>query len=215
MLWSQTHIPTRREPPTGATAASHQLLVRAGLLRAQSPAMIEFLPLGLRVLGKLEEIAREALAALDATEIQVPRSASEMDLAEFVAAAVPSFDVSPNPRFLFRNKVHENSTASFFRPLKSPRCEVYAVRRHEQGPGSDRELRSAFEQVFARLGIRVIAADADSQAFVVLSDAGDDLLLRSDRGDYAATPDRARRAHALGHSAKTRPASWKRSTPPD
>ena len=197
MLWSQTLIRTLRDTPAGVTVASHQLLVRSGLLREQSPGVIEFLPLGLRVLSKLETMARDTLAAVGATEIRMPQQVSEMDAAEFVAAAVQSFEVLPNRRYLFRNRLRGDPKPSFFRPRESLYCESYFIRRHKEAPGTDQGLRGAIEQVFSRLGIPVVLADADTGwqipaiAFVVPCDQGDDRLLRSDRGQYTATAARA------------------------
>ena len=49
MRWSQTHIPTLREDPADADAASHRLLLRAGFIRQLMAGHYSMLPLGMRV----------------------------------------------------------------------------------------------------------------------------------------------------------------------
>ncbi len=59
--WSQTFIPTLKKSPAGAEAASHKLLVRAGLVRKLSGGLYTFLPMGLRVMQKISQICREEM----------------------------------------------------------------------------------------------------------------------------------------------------------
>ena len=49
MKWSQTLIPTQKETPADAQIVSHQLMLRAGLIRQLTAGVYDFLPLGLRV----------------------------------------------------------------------------------------------------------------------------------------------------------------------
>ena len=56
MRMSRLLIRTLREPPADAEAASHQLLVRAGYIRRLASGVYTFLPLGVRVIHKLERI---------------------------------------------------------------------------------------------------------------------------------------------------------------
>ena len=53
MRWSETLIPTLKEDPTEAVAASHRLMVRAGMFRQVGAGSYTYLPLGLRVLRNL------------------------------------------------------------------------------------------------------------------------------------------------------------------
>ena len=50
MRWSQTLIPTQKENPADAQIVSHQLMLRAGLIRQLTAGAYDFLPLGLRSL---------------------------------------------------------------------------------------------------------------------------------------------------------------------
>jgi prolyl-tRNA synthetase len=72
MLWSQLLIPTLKEVPSDAEILSHQLLVRAGLVRKLTGGLYTFLPLGLRVLRKVENIVREEMNRAGAQEVLMP-----------------------------------------------------------------------------------------------------------------------------------------------
>lgn len=65
-------IPTLREAPTEAEVMSHQLLVRAGLIRQVAAGIYTYLPLGLRVLHKVAQIIRQEMDAAGAQEILMP-----------------------------------------------------------------------------------------------------------------------------------------------
>src|SRR5258707_14069252 len=72
MRWTQTIIPTLKETPAEAEIASHQLLLRAGLIRKLTGGLYTFLPLGLRVLRKVEQIVREEMNRAGALELLMP-----------------------------------------------------------------------------------------------------------------------------------------------
>src|SRR5580692_7123717 len=72
MRWSQAFIPTLKETPAEAEILSHKLLLRAGLVRKLSGGLYIFLPLGLRVLRKVEKIVREEMNRAGALEVLMP-----------------------------------------------------------------------------------------------------------------------------------------------
>ncbi len=61
-----------REDPVDAEVASHKLLVRAGYIRRAAPGVYTWLPLGLKVLRKVENIIREEMDAIGAQEVHFP-----------------------------------------------------------------------------------------------------------------------------------------------
>ncbi|PIJ20153.1 proline--tRNA ligase, partial [Leucobacter sp. OLES1] len=69
---SNYFLKTLREDPADAEVASHKLLVRAGYIRRQSPGVFAWLPLGLRVKGRIEQIVREEMIAAGAHEVHFP-----------------------------------------------------------------------------------------------------------------------------------------------
>ena len=72
MRWSRQMIPTLREIPQEAEIPSHQLMLRAGLIRKLSAGLYSFLPLGFRSLKKVEKIVREEMDRAGALEILMP-----------------------------------------------------------------------------------------------------------------------------------------------
>src|SRR3954464_1331423 len=72
MLYTRALIPTVKEAPADAANASHKLLVRGGYIRKVGAGMYDFLPLGLRVLRKIEAIVREEMNRSGAQEILMP-----------------------------------------------------------------------------------------------------------------------------------------------
>jgi prolyl-tRNA synthetase len=69
---SQLFLPTLREPPADAEAASHRLLVRGGFIRQVGTGLFTFLPLGWRVHQKVVQVIREEMNAIGGQEMLCP-----------------------------------------------------------------------------------------------------------------------------------------------
>lgn len=69
---SSLFVRTLRDDPADAEVISHRLLVRAGYIRRAAPGIYSWLPLGLKVLKKVETIVREEMEAMGAQEVQFP-----------------------------------------------------------------------------------------------------------------------------------------------
>ena len=72
MRWSSAFIPTLRDAPADAEAASHKLLVRGGFIRQLHSGHYSLLPLGLRVHDKVAQIVREEMDAIGGQEFLLP-----------------------------------------------------------------------------------------------------------------------------------------------
>lgn len=72
MRTSQFPLNTVKETPADAEIASHQLMIRAGLIRKLASGLYSWLPLGLRVLRKVEKITREEMEKAGALEVLMP-----------------------------------------------------------------------------------------------------------------------------------------------
>ena len=72
MRYSRTLIPTLKEDPSDAEVVSHKLMVRAGMIRQVARGIYDYLPLGLRVVRKVERIVREEMDRAGAQEILMP-----------------------------------------------------------------------------------------------------------------------------------------------
>ena len=72
MLFSKLLLPTLKEAPQEAEVVSHQLMLRAGMIRKVASGIYTWLPLGLKVLKKIENIVREEMDASGAQEVFMP-----------------------------------------------------------------------------------------------------------------------------------------------
>src|SRR5512145_187738 len=72
MRTSQLLLPTLREDPGEAETVSHRLMLRAGLIRKVAAGIYTYLPLGLRVIRKVEQIVREEMNRAGAQELLLP-----------------------------------------------------------------------------------------------------------------------------------------------
>lgn len=72
MRWSSYFVVTSKEVPKDATAASHQLMLRAGMIRQVTAGVYSYLPLGYRTLRKVTAIIREEMERAGAIEVHLP-----------------------------------------------------------------------------------------------------------------------------------------------
>src|SRR6202171_573400 len=72
MRLSRFFLPILKENPKEAQIVSHQLMLRAGLIRQEAAGIYAWLPLGLKVLKKIEQIVREEMDRAGAIEVLLP-----------------------------------------------------------------------------------------------------------------------------------------------
>lgn len=72
MRWSKSLIPTLKEDPADAEILSHKLMIRAGLIRKLATGSYSYLPLGMRVINKVEAIIRDEMDKAGALEVMLP-----------------------------------------------------------------------------------------------------------------------------------------------
>ena len=72
MRASEFHLNTIKEAPNDAEIASHQLMMRAGMIRKLAGGIYSYMPLGLRVIRKIENIIRQEMQAAGALELLMP-----------------------------------------------------------------------------------------------------------------------------------------------
>ena len=72
MRYSQYFLITTKETPAEAETVSHQLMLRAGMIRKVATGIYNYLPLGLRSIRKMEQIVREEMDRSGAIELHMP-----------------------------------------------------------------------------------------------------------------------------------------------
>lgn len=121
MRWTEAFIPTLREVPQDAEIRSHQLLLRAGFIRKLSSGIYTFLPLGLRVLRKVERVIREEMDRAGGIEVLMPaiqpkelwEAGPRWEAAKQVMFAVTSAGTTPHHHFeLVLGPTHEEVITS-------------------------------------------------------------------------------------------------------
>jgi len=234
MRWSQLHIPTLREDPADADAASHRLLLRAGFIRQLMAGHYSLLPLGMRVRAKIINIIREEINAIGGQEFLLPtmhpaeiwersgrlehidvmfrlkdRKGADMvlgvtheEIFTTLAAELASYRELPQFWYQFQTKFRDEARAKsgLLRVREFTMKDSYSFDLEEAGLDKSFDAhRSAYERIFARLGIPAIAAEAsngtmggkDSLEFMCPSEAGEDLVATCPTCDYAANLERA------------------------
>ena len=71
MKLSKYFLPTLKENPIYAKVPSHQLMIRAGMIRQTASGIYSWLPLGLKVLRNIENIIRIEMAKIDVLEVSM------------------------------------------------------------------------------------------------------------------------------------------------
>ena len=228
MRLSTAFIPTVKETPAEATIPSHQLMIRAGLIRSLSAGVYSFLPLGYRVMKKVVRIIQEEMDRIGAQELHLP-ALSPLELWESTgrvkAFGDTLFHLKNRPLVLA--PTHEevicwlakNHIASYrdlpqmwyqiqtkFRNEPRPRSGVlrgrqflmkdsYSLDATEGGLDQSYQLHAeAYRRIFSRCGLRFVVVGASSgamggsgsQEFMMESPSGEDVIVVSEDGGYAA-----------------------------
>jgi len=240
MRWSQLHIPTLREDPADADAASHRLLLRAGFIRQLTAGHYSLLPLGIRVRAKVMAVIREEMNAIGAQEFLLPsmqpasiweksgrlevmgdemfrlkdRRGTAMvlgmtheEIFATLATELSSYRELPQFWYQFQTKFRDEPRpkSGLIRVREFTMKDSYSFDIDEAGLDKSFEAhRTAYERIFARLGIPAIPVEAssgnmggsDSVEFMCPTPAGEDLVARCPECDYAANLEKATSALA-------------------
>ncbi len=235
MRWSQLHIPTLREDPADADAASHRLLLRAGYIRQLMAGHYSLLPLGIRVRAKVMRIIREEMDRIGGQEFLLPcmqpvqiwektgrlavmgeemfrlkdrRGADVVlgmtheEIFSHLALEMASYRELPQFWYQFQTKFRDEPRpkSGLIRVREFTMKDSYSFDVDEVGLDASFEAhRTAYERIFARLGIPAIAVEAssgsmggsDSVEFMCPSPAGEDRVATCPSCGYAANLEKA------------------------
>ncbi|HEX3226637.1 MAG TPA: proline--tRNA ligase [Gaiellaceae bacterium] len=231
---SKLYLPTLRDDPADAEAASHKLLVRGGFIRQVSAGLWTFLPLGYRVHRKVEQIIREEMAAIGSQEMYAPvltpaelwqqtdryRSPAVFKLEDrtgrpFVlalsheetftlhATEIQSYKQLPQMWYHLQTKDRDEPRpkAGLLRVREFVMKDSYSFDRDEAGLDVSFRLHAdAYVKIFDRCGLTYYRVKAESglmggsesDDYLAPADAGENMLVTCENGDYAADMDAAR-----------------------
>jgi len=234
---SQMYIPTLKETPADAEVISHQLMLRAGLMRKLSSGIYTYLPLGYRVIRKFEDIVREELNKAGAQELLLPAlqpaelweesgrfqnygpelmrlkdrhgrdfclgPTHEEVITDLVRDEVRSYKELPLNLYQIQSKYRDEIRPRFgvLRGREFIMKDAYSFDVDEDGlQESYQKMYDAYCNIYSRCGLkyRPVEADtgtiggSDSHEFMVLADAGEDIVVYCEECDYAANLELAK-----------------------
>jgi prolyl-tRNA synthetase len=236
MRTSQMLIPTLRDDPGEAETVSHRLMLRAGMIRKTAAGVYTYLPLGLRVIRKVEQIVREEMNRAGAQELLMPiaspaelwretgrwdfygkelfrfKDRHERDfclgptheevITDLIRKEVRSYRQLPLNCYQIQTKFRDEIRPRFglMRGREFIMKDAYSFDKDEEGAKlSYQKMYDAYHRIFTRCGLTFRAVEADtgliggssSHEFMVLADTGEETIVYSDEGAYAANVERA------------------------
>lgn len=236
MRASEYLLATVKETPSDAETASHQLMIRAGLIRKLATGLYTWLPLGLRVLRKVTEIVREEMDKAGAMEVSMPvvqpaelwletcrwqtmgpellrfKDRHERDfclgptheevITDLVRNEINSYRQLPANLYQIQTKFRDERRPRFgvMRAREFTMKDAYSFHMNQESLDQTYQLMHAtYSAIFYRLGLdfRPVAADSGniggntSHEFHVLADSGEDEIVFSSGGSYAANMEMA------------------------
>ena len=231
MRLSAYPIQNLKEVPADAEVVSHQLMLRAGLVRRVAAGLYTWLPMGLRVLRKVERIIREEMDRAGAFELSMPVAqpaelwiesgrwdkfgpellrfkdrhdrdmvlgpTHEEIITDHARRELKSYRQLPVNFYQIQTKFRDEIRPRFgvMRAREFIMKDAYSFHADEASLADGyRCMYDAYSAIFTRLKLRFRAVHADtgaiggsaSQEFHVLADSGEDAIVFSDTGDYAA-----------------------------
>ena len=231
MLISKYLIATLREAPAEAEIISHQLMLRAGMIRRIASGIYTWLPMGLRVLRKVEAIIREEMNAAGAQELlmsgvqpaELWQESERWDqygpellrlqdrhgrdfclgptheeiITDLVRKEIRSYKQLPANFYQIQTKFRDEIRPRFgiMRAREFLMKDAYSFHLTEESLQETYEqMFATYTQIFERLGLKFRAVLADSgniggnasHEFHVLADSGEDQIVFTKEGKYAA-----------------------------
>ncbi len=236
MKLSQLLISTLREAPADAEIVSHKLMLRAGMIRQLAAGIYTWLPLGFRVLKKVETIIREEMNSVGAQEILMPAvqpaelwheskrwehygpellrindrherefcfgPTHEEVITDLVRREIRSYKQLPVNFYKIQTKFRDEIRPRFgiMRSREFLMKDAYSFHLNDESlQETYQQMHKTYSKIFTRLGLQFRAVIADSgniggnksHEFHVLAESGEDQIVFSENGEYAANLEQA------------------------
>lgn len=236
MRTSQYLISTLKETPSDATVISHQLMLRAGMIRKIASGLYTWLPMGLRVLRKIEAVVRDEMDKAGALEVLMPAiqpaelwqesgrweqygpellrlkdrhdrefcvgPTHEEVITDLARNEITSYKQLPINMYQIQTKFRDEIRPRFglMRGREFLMKDAYSFHLTQESLQQTYDgMYQAYCNIFSRLGLefRPVVADngsiggEGSHEFHVLADSGEDAIVFSSSGSYAANMEKA------------------------
>ena len=236
MKLSQLLTSTLREAPADAEIVSHKLMLRAGMIRQLAAGIYTWLPLGFRVLKKVETIIREEMNSVGAQEILMPAvqpaelwheskrwehygpellrindrherefcfgPTHEEVITDLVRREIRSYKQLPVNFYQIQTKFRDETRPRFgiMRSREFLMKDAYSFHLNDESlQETYQQMHKTYSKIFTRLGLQFRAVIADSgniggnksHEFHVLAESGEDQIVFSENGEYAANLEQA------------------------
>lgn len=236
MRASQWFISTQKETPVDAEIISHQLMLRAGMIRKLGSGLYSWLPLGLKVLRRVEAVVRDEMNRSGAMEVLLPavqpaelwhetgrwetfggqlltmQDSNKRDycfgptheevITDLMRQELQSYKQLPVNFYQIQTKFRDEIRPRFgvMRAREFIMKDAYSFHLSHESLGQTYDIMvQTYCRIFDKLGLKYRAVEADTGAiggavsheFQVLAAAGEDLILYSDTGTYAANIEQA------------------------
>ena len=236
MKLSQLLTSTLREAPADAEIVSHKLMLRAGMIRQLAAGIYTWLPLGFRVLKKVETIIREEMNSVGAQEILMPAvqpaelwheskrwehygpellrindrherefcfgPTHEEVITDLVRREIRSYKQLPVNFYQIQTKFRDEMRPRFgiMRSREFLMKDAYSFHLNDESlQETYQQMYKTYSKIFTRLGLQFRAVIADSgniggnksHEFHVLAESGEDQIVFSENGEYAANLEQA------------------------
>ena len=236
MKLSQLLTSTLREAPADAEIVSHKLMLRAGMIRQLAAGIYTWLPLGFRVLKKVETIIREEMNSVGAQEILMPAvqpaelwheskrwehygpellrindrherefcfgPTHEEVITDLVRREIRSYKQLPVNFYQIQTKFRDEIRPRFgiMRSREFLMKDAYSFHLSDESlQETYKHMHKTYSKIFTRLGLQFRAVIADSgniggnksHEFHVLAESGEDQIVFSENGEYAANLEQA------------------------
>jgi prolyl-tRNA synthetase len=227
---------TLRQAPAEAESVSHQLLLRAGMIAQEAAGIYSYLPLGWRVLKKIENVIREEMDKAGGQELMLPvlqpfelwqqsgRYVSfgkslftltdrkehtlalgpthEEVITDLVHRYVQSYRELPLLLYQIQTKLRDEPRprGGLLRVREFIMKDLYSFDADEAGlDESYQKMSQSYRDIYARLGLPALMVEADSGAiggkdsheFMVITEGGEDEIIRCSNCGYAANAEKA------------------------
>ena len=182
---------TLRQAPSEARTASHQLLLRAGMIRPSADGVYTYLTLGRRVLHEIEQIARREMEAIGGQELLMPLTlAAEEAVADLCRKEIESYRQLPTLIYQIRPKSRDEyrSRGGLMEAQEFIAKEALSFHADSEGLNDFYpRLYQAYADIFQACRLETVAVETeDGNEFIVACEAGRHTFMLCSECDYAA-----------------------------